>query len=674
MSINVTHLARRLRVPTKELLEKLPELGFSLGKRAIKVNDKEAAAIQRAWGDMKRKEAVQKKHKEQQEREERRLARLEATKDNAIELPSLMTVRGFAEMLELPVTSVIQELMRAGVLANMNQNIDFETAAIVAGDMGFHVTNVDAVRDEAQDDELDRIQQVLSEDKGETRAPVVVVMGHVDHGKTRLLDAIRKTHIIDTEAGGITQHIGAYQAKRKDQEITFIDTPGHEAFTVMRSRGAKVADIAILVVAADDGVQPQTKEAIDIVKATGLPMIVAINKMDVAGADPEKVKRELADLNLSPEEWGGKTIMVPISAKQEQGIDELLDALLLVFEVEKDKITANPDRAAIGTIIESHVDKGAGPVATVLIQSGTLKPGNVLGVRGENYGKVRAMEDYAGARIKEAGPSVPVKILGWKVAPVVGDVMEVADAKSLKKTTKSRMKSASMDAVSGAAVQRVETSDSEGGKKVLNIILKADVLGSVEAILGLFDKVKHDDVGVHVVHKALGNVTEADIARAEGTGAIIIGFHVQVAGKVDVLARDKKVEVLKYDIIYKLFEDVVERLQGMLSDEVIVKETGKLEVLAIFSKLDNGMVVGGKVTEGRIEVNSKLRVWRAEELIGEGDLADLRVGKESIKDVEKGTECGIQYVGKTKIEEGDILEAYVEEKVAKKLVIEGANA
>ncbi|NQV11769.1 translation initiation factor IF-2 [Candidatus Uhrbacteria bacterium] len=661
-------------MPTKELLEKLPELGFSLGKRAIKVNDREAAAIQRAWGDMKRKEAVQKRHKEQQDREERRVKRLEETKDNAIELPSLMTVRAFAELLELPVTSVIQELMRAGVLANMNQNIDFETAAIVAGDMGFHVTNVDDVRDDVQDQELDRIQQVLSEDKGAVRAPVVVVMGHVDHGKTRLLDAIRKTHIIDTESGGITQHIGAYQAERNGQEITFIDTPGHEAFTVMRSRGAKVADIAILVVAADDGVQPQTKEAIDIIKASKMPMIVAINKIDVAGADIEKVKRELADLNLSPEEWGGSTIMVPISAKKEEGIDALLDALLLVFDVEKDKITANPDRTAIGTIIESHVDKGAGPVATVLIQSGTLHASDTLGVRGENYGKVRAMQNYLGARIKEAGPSVPVQILGWKVTPVVGDIMEVANAKDLVMTSKSRMNSASMNAVSAAAVQRVESDDPNGGKKVLNIILKADVLGSIEAILGLFDKVKHDDVGIQVVHKALGNVTEADIARAEGTSAIVVGFHVKLPGKVEVLAREKGVDVTQYDIIYKLFEDVVKRLQGMLSDEVIIKEIGKLEVLAIFSKVDNGMVIGGNVTEGRIEAKSKLRIWRDGELIGDGDVGDLRSGKESVKDVEKGTQCGIQYVGKTKIEEGDILEAYIEESIAKKLVIEGANA
>ncbi len=673
MSINVTHLARRLRVPTKELLEKLPELGFSLGKRAIKVNDREAAAIQRAWGEMQRKEAVQKKHKEQQEREERRLARLEATKDSAVELPSLMTVRDFAELLDMPVTAVIQDLMRAGVLANMNQNIDFDTAAIVAGDMGFHVTNVDKVRDEGDSEEIDRIEQVLSEDKGVTRAPVVVVMGHVDHGKTRLLDAIRKTNVLDTEAGGITQHIGAYQVVRHDQEITFIDTPGHEAFTVMRSRGAKVADIAILVVAADDGVQPQTKEAIDIIKAAGIPMLVAINKIDKANADVEKVKRELSELNLLAEDWGGKTIMVPISAKKEEGIEDILDALLLIFEVEKENITANPERSAIGTIIESHVDSGSGPVATVLIQSGTLHKGDALGVGGENYGKVRAMHNYAQENITVAGPSTPVRILGWKVAPVVGDIMEVADAKDLKKTAKSKMRATSLESVAGAIMKRTESDNEDEQKKVLNIILKADVLGSVEAILGLFDKIKHEAVGVHVIQKALGNVTEADINRAEGTDALVIGFHVQVPGKVEQMARDKGVEVVKFDIIYKLFEDVVGRLRGMLNDEVIIKDIGKMEILAVFSKLENGLIVGGKVTEGRIERDAKVRVWRDGELIGEGDIPEVRVGKESVKDVEKGTEAGLQYIGKTEVEVGDILEAYVEERVAKKLVVEGVD-
>jgi translation initiation factor IF-2 len=403
-------------------------------------------------------------------------------------------------------------------------------------------------------------------------------------------------------------------------------------------------------------------------------MIVAINKIDKANADVEKVKRELSELNLLAEDWGGKTIMVPISAKKEQGIDDILDSLILIYEVEKENMTANPDRAAIGTIIESHVDKGAGPVATVLIQSGTLKAGDTLGVRGENYGKVRAMHNFAKESLKVAGPSTPVRILGWKVAPVVGDLMEVGNAKDLKKTAKSKMRTTSLESVAGAVSKIVESDNLDEQKKILNIILKADVLGSVEAILGLFDKVKHEDVGVHVIQKALGNVTEADINRAEGTDALVVGFHVQVPGKIKTLARDKGVEVVEYDIIYKLFEDVVERMQGMLSDEVRIVEIGKMEILAVFSKLDNGLIVGGKVTEGRFERESKVRVWRDGELIGEGDIPEVRVGKESVKDIEAGTEGGLQYIGKTQIEVGDILEAYVEERIAKKLIVEGANS
>jgi len=671
--MNVTELARRLRVPTTVLLEKLPELGFSLGKRAIKVNDREASDIMRAWREFKRQEAVRKRHAEQKELEERRKARLEATKDNAIELPSVLTVRVFAELLDLPISEVMRELMRAGIFASMNERLDFETAAIVAGDLGFHVTNVDEMGDVKQEEELSRLEEVLRDDKGDTRPPVIVVMGHVDHGKTRLLDAIRNTHVIDTEAGGITQHIGAYQAIRHDQQMTFIDTPGHEAFTVMRSRGAKVADIAILVVAADDGVQPQTREAVEIIKAAEIPMVVAINKIDKEGADPERVKRELSELNVLPEDWGGKVIMVPISAKQEQNIDQLLDAVLLMYEMEKEHITANPNRTAMGTIIESHIDKGAGPVATVLIQSGTLHSGDTLGVRGENYGRVRAMQDWNADNLESAGPSVPVRVLGWKVAPFVGDVMEVANALDLAKTTKSKMRTGSLQNV-GATVRQVEKEGEDSGKKILNVILKADVLGSVEAILGLFEKVKHEGVGLHVVSKALGNVTEADVSRAEGTDAVIIAFGVQVPSNVEMQAREKKVEVLKFDVIYKMFEEVVDRLQEMLTDEIMLVELGKMEVLAVFNKIEKGWIVGGKVTEGVVETGCKVRVWREEQLIGEGGIKEIRVGKSVVKDLRKGSEGGVQYVGKTKIEEGDILEFYKEESKARKLIVDGANS
>ena len=673
-SMNVTELARRLKVPTKELLEKLPELGISLGKRAIKVNEKEAQNIMYAWRDYKRKELVQRKHREQQEKEERRKTRLEATSGKAIELPTVMSVREFAELLEVPLTEVMKELMTAGVFASINERLDFDTAAIVAGDLGFNVTNVDKHEEDAeQAGEVSRLEEVLSEAHGEDRAPVIVVMGHVDHGKTKLLDAIRETDVVATEAGGITQHIGAYQVERHNQMITFIDTPGHEAFTVMRSRGAQVADIAILVVAADDGVQPQTREAISIIKSAGIPMVVAINKIDKPEANIEKVKRELSELNLLTEDWGGTVQMVPISAKQGKNIDDLLDAVLLVYEVEKENIRANPNRAGIGTIIESHVDKGRGPVATVLIQSGTLKVGDTLGVRGANYGRVRSMRDYKSDEIASAGPSVPVQVLGWKVAPVVGDIMEVASAATLEKKAKSKMKSSSMKEMT-SVLHAATADEEEGGKKILNIILKADVLGSVEAIMGLFDRIKDEAVGVRVVSKALGNVTEADVIRAAGTGAVVIGFHVNVPPAVQEAAREKRVEILTYDIIYKMFEDTVARLQSLMADDVEIEEVGRMEVLAFFKKLPDGFIAGGRIAKGKVTAGTSMRIWRHDELIGDGDIKEVRIGKEVVTDAVKNQEAGIQYTGKTKVEVGDILEIYRELHKGRKLIVEGANS
>lgn len=671
MSINVTDLARRLGVPSKELLEKLPQLGFSLGRHAIKVNDKEAADISRAWAEMKRRDTLQRKHREAEEREKRRQERQDRTREKAIELAPVMTVREFAERLEMPLTSVMQELMRAGVFAAMNERIDFDTAVIVASDLGFNVTNANTVQEPMAEIQNDRVAEALKEDTETVhRPPVVVVMGHVDHGKTSLLDAIRSTHVVDKESGGITQHIGAYQVERKNQVITFIDTPGHEAFTVMRSRGAKVADLAILVVAADDGVQPQTKEAVNIIRAAELPFIVAINKIDKPEANVERAKRELAELNVLAEDWGGKALMLPISAKKGMGLDELLDALLLTYEVQKDEIIANPNRAAVGTIIESHIDKGAGPVATVLIQGGTLYSGDTLGVGGAFYGRVRAMRDYTGAQVQEAGPSVPVQVLGWKVAPVVGDVLEVGDEGALQKTAKSKMKGTSLQMVGPSAGAAPKASED---KKLLHVILKADVLGSMEAILGMFEKVQHERVGVSVIAKSLGNVTEADVARAEAAGAVILAFSTSLQPGVEALARNKQVPILSFDIIYRLFDAVVARLQELLGAETVHIDLGKAEVLALFKKLDNGQVVGVRVTEGKMEAGAKVRVWRQEELIGEGTLKEIRSGKEVVREVRKGEEAGASYIGKTKLEAGDMLELFKDEIRQETLVVESAS-
>ncbi len=671
--MNITEIARRLKIPTSELREKLPQLGLGYGRNTVKVNDREAQRIVQAWTEMKRRERLGEKRDEQLVRGAAQRAGDKPVAERTMMLPSVMTVRDFAALIDVPIAKVMRELMKNGILASLNERIDFETASIVASDLGVIAQQqIDNGTKPEEDASTARLTEVLSGEQKENRVsrpPIIVVMGHVDHGKTKILDAIRSTHVMESEAGGITQHIGAYQVERKGHHITFIDTPGHEAFTVMRSRGAKVADIAILVVAADDGVQPQTKEAVDIVKAAGIPYVVALNKIDKPDANPERVKGQLAELNLLPEEWGGKTMILPVSAKTGQGIDELLDALLLVNEIEQEKISANPNRKAAGTIIESHIDKGEGPVATALIQAGTLHLGDTIGIRGALFGRVRMMKNWKGDSVKEAMPSTPVKILGFKVAPAVGDVIEVPeDEKALAKARKP-IKSA-VDTTS-STVAKPDTG--KEGKKLLNIILRADVLGSLEAVLGMIEKIKHDAVGVEIVAKGLGNVTDADVNKAEATQSVVYAFDVKPTTSAEQLARDKGVEVVPFQIIYKLFEDILSRLQKMLPDERIITEMGKVEVLAMFKKLDAGGVIGGKVLGDKIRVGSKLRIMRGEQMVGEGEISKIQVGKQTVKEVSGGSECGIEFTSRSKIEIGDMLETYYEESKARILQIEGVD-
>lgn len=671
--MNITELARRVRANPEELRRKLPELGFSIGAKAIKIDNRQAGRIMRAWSEMKRKERLTAKMKKQKEVVEQRKA-VPMEERKPILIKGVITVRELASQMEIPVPRLMQELMQNGIMASLNQNIDYDTASILAEDLGFRPERVEGGEEDTEG--LGKIQEALEEEDKKNlvrRPPVVVVMGHVDHGKTRLLDAIRSTNVMDTEAGGITQHIGAYQVERKGKQLTFIDTPGHEAFTVMRSRGAKVADIAILVVAADDGVQPQTKEAINIIKSTGLPFIVALNKIDREEANLDRVKGELSEQGLVPEDWGGKTVMVPISAKQGTNIEDLLDMLLLVEEMNEDKIVANPSRRAIGTVIESHVDPGAGPVATVLVQAGTLKASDTLGVRGSLYGRVRAMQDWTGETLKDAPPSTPVKIIGWKIAPAVGDIMEVPErAKDLKKIKSTDMSMRATEEV--ASIQHITKDEEDGDEKAMvNLIIRSDVLGSLEAILGMLDKIKHDKVGVKVVQKGLGNVTDADILSAEASGAIVIGFNVTAAGNAEELAREKKVDYREYKIIYKFFEDVIEELKKRLPSETIYTEQGRFEVLKVFMKTDHGWIVGGRVKGEKILPKAKLRLKRGEEYVGEGAIEGLQLGKAKLKDGQPGQEIGLSYRGKVKPEEGDILEAYTEGQLLQELKLEGIN-
>lgn len=671
--MNISELARRLGTSTEDLRDKLPSLGFSIGRHAIKINDREAQRIQMAWSEMKRRVRLTERREEQMAQAAAQKAGIKPPVQKEVDLPAVMTVREFATVIDVPIAKVMRELMKSGILASLNERIDFETASIVAEDLGVKAHPL-ALAATGSGDTVGatRLAEMIAEEKKENlvgRPPIIVVMGHVDHGKTKLLDTIRTTKVMDSEAGGITQHIGAYQVVRKDRLITFIDTPGHEAFTVMRSRGAKVADIAILVVAADDGVQPQTKEAVDIIKAAGLPFVVALNKVDKPEANVERVKAQLSEIGVISEEWGGKTILLPVSAKTGDGIDALLDALLLINDVEQEKIVANPERLAAGTIIESHINKGEGPVATVLVQNGTLKLGDSIGVRGALFGRVRSMKDWRGEAVTSASPSMPVKLLGFKVAPAVGDVMEVPeDEKALAKMRKP-VKSAVDESMKATAAPEAK----KEGKMLLNVIIRADVLGSLEAFLGMLEKVKHDAVGIDVVAKGLGNITDGDIDKAEATQSIIYGFNVKPTTSAEQLARDKNVEILQSPIIYKLFEDVMERLQKKLPAEQILTELGKVEVLASFKKLDRGGVIGGKVLGEKVRTGTKLRILRDGAVVGEGEILKLQSGRQNVKEVSGGSECGIEYSSRTRIEPGDVLETYSEEAKTRILHIDGID-
>ncbi|MCX6778850.1 MAG: translation initiation factor IF-2, partial [Candidatus Magasanikbacteria bacterium] len=597
-----------------------------------------------------------------------------------VQLPQAITVRDFAIKLNLPVTNVIRELIKNGILASMNERIDYDTANIISQDFGFDVTPEEKKENEVENGEsLDRLKNILESEKTEDlepRPPVVVVMGHVDHGKTKLLDAIRSTNVVAGESGGITQHIGAYQVRvpfvteageKIQRQMTFIDTPGHEAFTVMRSRGAKVADVAILVVAADDGVQPQTKEAIKIIEAAKLPYVVALNKIDKSEADLDKVKNQLSELGVQPEEWGGKIVMVPVSAKSNTNIDKLLEMVLLVADLDKTKIMANPNRLAAGTIVESHIDPQAGPVATLLVQSGTLKVGDDLAINFAWYGKIKALKDWKGEMVKTVPPSTPVQILGFKITPAVGDILEVPkDVKGLEKKVKPTY------LVQEKNIITATTSAGVGGedgieKKKYPIIIRVDVLGSMEAILGALQRMVHPEVEVEVMAKGLGSITEAEVLRAEATGAHILGFHVPTIPAAESLAKQKGVTIKHYKIIYDLLGDVKKELEKLLPPEVIVHEIGKMEVLAIFRTDKKYQIVGGKVTEGQAENNVKVRIYRQGEIIGNGEVTELQFGKQKVKDIMAGQECGLQIQTKEKIEVGDKLDLYREEIKIKKL-------
>lgn len=657
--MNVADLARKLKVTSTELLDKLPHLGFDIGRRAIKIDDRLAEKIIDAW---KRDSKISKEKARIDEiRSGGATAEIEKEAGGTVEVPEIVTVRDFSAILNLPINKVLMELMKNGVLTSMNERIDFDTASIIGGELGYEVILKQTQdKSKVQDESENKLKEILSikEEGMEQRPPVIVVMGHVDHGKTKILDAIRQTDVVSRESGGITQHVGAYQVRKNNRLITFIDTPGHEAFTAMRSRGARVADIAILVVAADDGVQPQTKEAIKIIQDAGLPFVIAINKIDKPDANIEKVKQDLSSVNLLPEDWGGSAICIPVSAKTNEGIDELLETVLLVSDLNKENILSNPNRKAIGTIIESHIDKGEGPVSTILVQAGTLRIGDVLCIGGNLYaGKVKNLKDYKGDYIKEVFPGTPARILGLKMSPEVGSILEATDdEKSLNKDIKSQINALSRSQ-SSLSVAREE----DAGMKSINLIVKADVLGSLEAIIESLAKLETGEIKVKIVSKGLGTISETDVLKAEATGAKLIGFHVKPNTATANLARDKKVEVKLYDVIYHLIEYIQEQMKEMAVKEKAKVLVGKLKVLKVFRRENKSMIIGGRVEEGFIIPSEIVIIVRGGQALASGNVTRIETAKQLAEKVTAGTECGLNFEGRPVIEEGDVLEFYKEE-------------
>lgn len=659
--MNVTELARRLKVTPNELREWLPHFGFDIGKKAIKIDDNIAQKVIQDWPKIKEQIDQEKKAAVPTAPETE-----EKGQPTSVSIPKYIRVRDFATKAQVPVNRILSELIKNGVFTSINEKIDADTASIVGSDLGIEVHQEEEEGGEQmeQTDEEKKLENTLKdqeEEKLEERPPVIVVMGHVDHGKTRLLDTIRKSNTLEGEPGGITQHIGAYQAVRNNRILTFIDTPGHEAFTAMRSRGAKVADIAVLIVAADDGVQPQTTEAYRIIQSAGLPFVVAINKTDKEGAEPEKTKQELANhLGIVPEDWGGKTICTPISAANNTNIQELLDMLLLTSDSEGEDMRANPQAPAMGTIVESHISKSAGPVVTVLVQNGTLRVGDPIVIKGKRYGKVKALRNYKGEEIEEASPSMPAQILGLKIAPEMGDIMEVSEGEKLNKKDAKLNKKRPAD-------NRPLPSPEQEGVTTLNIILKSDVLGSAEAVEESLEKINTEEVKVKIIDKSLGNILDGDIKKAEAANAEIIGFNVKVPPSVEHLIKEKNIKVNTFSIIYELIDYVKQEMEKLLTPEYEKHDLGRLKVLALFRTEKNSQILGGKVLEGDIKQDSKIEVVRDNEVIDHGKLVELKCGKEDVSNVEKDQECGIKYEGKPVIEEGDILQCYEEIKKEKSL-------
>jgi len=584
---------------------------------------------------------------------------------NKIELPSSIVIRDLAQIVGKSPIDLIKKLMTNGVMATINQSVDFDTAAIVVAEYGFEAVPEVVEEVLVETGEVPLWRRLISgedEAKLKPRPPVVTILGHVDHGKTSLLDAIRQTDVAAGEAGGITQHIGAYQVEKKGRLITFLDTPGHAAFTQMRARGAQGADVVILVVAADDGVMPQTREAIAHAKAARVPIIVALNKVDKANANPDLVKQQLAEQELVPDEWGGNTMIVPVSAKQKQGIDDLLEGVLLV--ADNADIRANPQGKVTGTVIEAELDKSKGVMATFLVQNGTLESGSIV-VAGTSHGRLRALNDFKGKPIKKAGPSTPVLVMGLSDVPSAGDVFQVVETeKEARAIVAGRLEAAKSQAQSRKkmTLEDVFANVQAGEAQALNLIVKADVQGSLDPIVTELNKLGEGEIGVKIIYSETGNIGDNDVMLASASKAIIIGFNVQADVSARRVAEKEGVDIRLYEIIYRMTEDIEKALNGMLEPVVKEKVLGRAQVLAVFTASKFGKVAGCKVTDGELRRNAKARLYRGTDIVYEGDMGSLRHEKEDVREIRQGFECGVGFKSFNDIQVGDQLVCYLLEK------------
>jgi translation initiation factor IF-2 len=675
IKIRVYELAKELGMSSKDLIEKMKELDLNVSSHMSSLESEEAEMIKELFEEdkevSKEKKNIDKGNKmnktqknDNKQKSEETTSKSDNEKDNnIIEIGDNIIVKDLADMIGVSSTQVITKLIGLGVMANQNQSIDFDTASIIGDEFNFKI-----VKEEMEDaEDIKKEFDLDFEDDPKDlkpRPPVVTVMGHVDHGKTSLLDAIRKTSVTTQEAGGITQHIGASIVNVEGKKVVFLDTPGHEAFTSMRARGTQVTDLAILVVAADDGVMPQTIEAINHAKAANVPIIVAINKVDKPDANIDRIRQELVEHGLVPEEWGGDTISVPVSALRKEGIDELLEMILLVAEMQE--LKANPNRKAVGTVIEAQLDKGKGPIATVLVQKGTLKVGDMI-VSGSASGRVRAMFDDKGKKVKKAGPSIPVAILGLSEVPLSGDLLYVVEdektARAFADKNKELVREEQLKSSQKISLDDLFEKIQLGEIKDLNIIIKTDVRGTIDAIRQSLEKLENDEVKVNVIHGGVGGITESDVMLASASNAIIIGFNVRPTLNALDIAKHEKVDVRTYRVIYDAIEDIKSAIKGMLEPKYVEEVIGRAQVRAIFRVPNVGVVAGIYVQQGKVTRNSTIRLLRDDVVIFEGKVSSLKRFKDDVREITTGYEGGLGLENYNDIKEGDILESYIMKEV-----------